>query len=326
MNRRTRIVLAAAGAPGLSAQLAGLVWMLLGGEADLFFGLSLFIAGAIPHVYALERWAAEKRRNGAWAMSALAGPAGPVVLALLKEGSAAGGPPKEGGAPARSGADRVAGVALTALVTVGLLWAAAAWLERDDWPPRPDPREMPANERRAFDQLRLIAAAQERFRQEDPDGDGREAYSRFLVHLWRTVDDRGEPVPVGLISRRLAFAMGHTRAVNGYYYVDLHVRELLPGAEPTDERIEELYGSDRVEEIDPSKAWAMTARPAVCGESGVLTFLADGSRVYAKDLRGAWQTRVPCDVLKDGWTELGDEEDLERLQEALSHPGTGARR
>jgi hypothetical protein len=189
---------------------------------------------------------------------------------------------------------------ITALATCGFAWAALAWWQLSDWPPQPDPGRISANECLTYERLQLLAAAQERFRAEDRDGDGEKSYAQFLVHLWRTVDVEGRPVPVELVSKRLGFAMEPSRAIDGYYYVDLRERRV---------------GPERRETLDPRREWAVLALPELPGKTGRLCFLIDSSaKIYAREESGSWRRDCPADPAGAGWTELPGVDDLRKLQ------------
>jgi hypothetical protein len=193
----------------------------------------------------------------------------------------------------------------TVLVTLGFIWAAVQWYNRYDWPPKLNINNMQANEVRAFENLRLIAQAQEKYRARDWDGDGEKTYANFFVHLWTTVDKENGPVLIELIPRRLGFAMGPAEAVDGYYFVDLHSRAL-----PTKGQETELYCQ---------KEWAVVGVPATFSKTGFLLFLTDNSgRIFAKNSREVPQS-YPNDPLSDGWTGIESVQQLKALQRTVGY-------
>jgi len=308
VSERGRLPVLAAEAVGLAAQIAGLALAASSAldEASVAVGALFILVGTVALMGGLEARAASKGRSGAWSLLALAGPAGPVVVRLLDEGDA---PPPPGAAEpaAGSAADRVAGVALTVLVTVFLVWSAARWLGWGDRPAEPGPAEIPRNEELALGRLGLIARAQEEFRRTDWDGDGERSYALFVVHLWQTVDGDVRPVRTDLVPKELAFAMGSSGAVDGYCYVDLYQLELPPA---DGER-------DRVRELRPAAEWAVAATPEVHGRTGVFTMIADQSgRVFARDLAGVRPKAYPHAPASQGWRLIGSAGDLAKLRKA----------
>jgi len=308
VSERGRLIALAAEAAGLAAQIAGLALAASSAldEASVAVGALVILVGTVALMGGLEARAASKRRSGAWSLLALAGPAGAVVVRLLDEGDA---PPTPGATESAAGsaADRAAGVALTVLVTIFLVWSSARWVGWSDGTPQPGPAEIPLNEELALGRLGRIARAQEEFRRTDWDGDGEKSYALFVVHLWQTVDGDVRPVRTGLVPKELAFAMGRSGAIDGYYYADLHQLELPPA---DGER-------ERVRELRPAAEWAVAATPEVHGRTGVLTMIADRSgRVFARDLGGLRPKAYPRAPASQGWSAVGSAGDLAKLRKA----------
>jgi hypothetical protein len=202
------------------------------------------------------------------------------------------------GSHRRSRTDRVIGLIVTLFITAYFLWGALQWIQRDNWPPPPNPRRIPHNERKALASLRSIREAQEKYREKDWDEDGRRVYASFLVHLWQSVDKSGGPIEVRLIPRQLAFAMTPRLAVDGYYFEDIHTRG------PEENR------------MDPAEDWAMVALPVAQGKTGVLTFLIDSSgSVWAKACDRETIRFFPAGPASKGWEKIGSPDDLAALQE-----------
>ncbi|UCG13398.1 MAG: DUF2950 family protein [Deltaproteobacteria bacterium] len=214
----------------------------------------------------------------------------------------------------RSTASRTVSVTLTLLAAVAFFWAATEWLERNPWSPTGDRVDVFMNESTVYPNLMTIAEAQERFRQVDWNGDGEKTYALFLVHLWRTVDANVEPVEVNLIPKRLGFAMERSLATGGYYYRDLHKRELPPEAKSAKVWSEARNNSDKSRPIDPTLEWYMAAVPKIYRRTGVHTFIVDGSgRIYAKDLDGRIISMYPYSPAHIGWKLIQTRKDLEDL-------------
>ncbi|MBN2738833.1 MAG: DUF2950 family protein [Spirochaetales bacterium] len=157
---------------------------------------------------------------------------------------------------------------------------------------------MSYNENRALGNLKSIHQAQEVFRETDRDQNGKNAYASFYIHLWQAVDDTGEVVPVNLISRNLAFAMGPSREINGYYFKDIHFR--------FDDQGREVL-------LDPEKEWALTAVPVQMGLTGRFIFLIDQKGgVYVKMAYEAPDI-FPYDPISSGWVLVKDKIDMDAL-------------
>jgi hypothetical protein len=178
---------------------------------------------------------------------------------------------------------------------------------------------MKANEQRAYERLKAIAAAQERYRQNDWNGDGQKTYAAFQIHLWRSVDPQGTPIEVELIPRELGFAMVDAFALDGYVFESLHVRALLRDAEG-EPASAKLAG---MRELDPAKEWAVVAKPATPRQSGRLDLLADSTgAIWATQARGAGKVPYPNDPAQAGWTEVRSAPHLAEIQAATDYAPT----
>jgi hypothetical protein len=266
-------------------------------------------------MYIVERGAEQKGRRGAWALVSFLGPGALLVLRLLRPLEANPEVP-HGPRPFRQGGlNRGIGIGVTILATVGFVWAGMQWLNRDHWPPEPSISQIPRNERRAFERLRTIAGAQQRYREVDRDGDGKTGYARFLVHLWRSVDREGRPVEVNLIPRRLAFAMEDAFALDGYVYRDLYERELASEAGPSDGG---SHTNSRSRPLSAETEWSAAALPVTPGKSGSLAFITDNSgKIWANEIRDSSLSVFPHDPGENGWIEILSDRELSEFQNLL---------
>jgi hypothetical protein len=199
----------------------------------------------------------------------------------------------------------VPGVVITVLATFGFIWAAVQWYNRYDWPQKLTVGDMRANEVQAFENLTLIAQAQGKYKLGDWDGDGRKTYADYFVHLWTTVDKENEAVLIELIPRKLGFAMGPSEAVDGYYFVDLHSRELSE------------KGQKR--KLDYEREWAVVGVPAEPRQTAFLLLLMDNSgQFFAKNSREVPRS-YPDHPPSDGWTRVESVRDLSTLQKTVDY-------
>lgn len=197
----------------------------------------------------------------------------------------------------------IAGIVFTILVTIGFVWAAAQWLGRNNWPQEPGLKNMPKNEKQAYRNFRLIIDAQEKYYKTDWNKDGKNEYAAFLVHLWKSIDQQSQPLSVGLISKKLGYAMGPSLAVSGYYFKDLYKNKSAQGD---------------IKQIDHEKAWAMVCIPKTYGKTGRLIFIADNTgRVFARSSK-IIPDCYPENPETEDWTKISNAEDLASLQESLN--------
>jgi len=182
----------------------------------------------------------------------------------------------------------IIGILLTFLVSIGFIWSIYQIFSNEFLFERSLKNIRKRNEIRTYKNLNKIIKAQEKFIKKDWNKDGNFTYSDFLVHLWKTFDQSGEPVKVNLIPRKLAFAMGTTRAIDGYYFIDIRLKEK--------EKREKL-------KINYQKEWAIAAFPAD-QNSGELTFLISENKViYAKEKTGLID-HFPSNPILSGWKRI----------------------
>jgi len=158
---------------------------------------------------------------------------------------------------------------------------------------------------KAFKNLQLIAQAQKKYKQMDYDADGKNNYAKFFIHLWTAVNTDSEPTLIKLIPKKIAFAMGAASAIDGYYFRDLHSRELPE--------------KNQTRKLDYEKEWAVTCAPAAYRKTGFLTFLADSSGdILAKKLRDI-PSQCPYDPLSNGWTKVESMGQLKNFQKTVDY-------
>ena len=197
------------------------------------------------------------------------------------------------------------GIIFTLIITIGFIWAVyrLVGLSGDKGPLTA--ARMQANEVRAFARLQSMAEAQAHYIQTDWDRDGKNVYAVFFVHLWTSVSQQGEPIPVNLIPRKLAFAMEDSLMVDGYYYMDLRKRR--------------LEGNAR-REMDYETEWAMAALPGTAGRTGVLSFIVDQRNVIYTAPRLHNRQEYPYEPEAGGWKRIDTAAQLKEFQKSVTYP------
>jgi len=201
--------------------------------------------------------------------------------------------------------NNIIGIILTVIITIGFMWSIYLLSSLTNEQKPLIGEEIRANEFAAYENLKLIAAAQEKYKQKDWDSDGKKVYAMFYVHLWRSVSLAGEPIGVNLIAKELAFAMDVSNPLKGYYYMDLRQRRI---------------DIKTMEEFDYTKEWGAAALPGTRGRTGVLTFIVDQSKVIYVTTKMHSQPEYPHDPGGSGWTRIDTREDLEKLQQRVAYP------
>lgn len=200
----------------------------------------------------------------------------------------------------------ITGIIFSIVVTAGFVWAAVQLYTLWSGPGQLTVNDMQSNEQRAFLNLQFIAQAQKKYKETDWDGDGKKTYAKYFIHLWTSVSAAGDPVRVELIPKKLGFATEPARAIDGYYFVDLHDRILPPN--------NELQG------LDYEKEWAVLAVPITDGQTEVLHFLADNSdSIFVKAAKYA-SMQYPDNPLSDGWTKIDTIQQLQDFQKRIIYP------
>jgi hypothetical protein len=205
----------------------------------------------------------------------------------------------------------VTGIIATVLVTVGFVWAALQWHNRDSYA-QLQASDMQSNELLAFSNLQLISQAQTKYRESDWDSDGKKTYAKYFVHLWTTLNAAGDPIRIELIPRKLAFAMEAAKAIDGYYFIDLHDR-MSPQA-------------GRQVPTNYEKEWAILGVPMSSGQTGMLNFLADNSGNIYVNWAKYIAPQYPADPLASGWTKITTPAQLKDFQKKLTYPKDSLRR
>ncbi|MCP4746235.1 MAG: hypothetical protein GY874_08855 [Desulfobacteraceae bacterium] len=192
----------------------------------------------------------------------------------------------------------VSGLIATLAGTAFFIAAAFEWhhIFRE---PQPSAQQVLTEQIKARKHLKQIYKAQKHYILKDYDQDGKKEYARFLVHLWQSVTPRGEAFRCELIPKRLGFAMGPSRAVDGYYFLDVH--------EPNHSK---QKGTVADQPIDYTKQWAIAGIPSRMDKTNTLFFIANQSgNIYAKNFSSI-PANYPHDPLSDGWVKISDPQSL----------------
>nr|WP_319394720.1 hypothetical protein [uncultured Desulfobacter sp.] len=160
---------------------------------------------------------------------------------------------------------------------------------------------MRKNEMAAYDHLKEIFTAQDVYYEKSPEIVGRNLYAVFLTHLWKAVDLEGRPVNLNLIPESLAVAVGTTKIVDGYYFIDVRQRR--------------IPGKQAPVTIDYTKAWTVAAIPQKPGQSGSFVLMIDQTGALSAIPVDKYASRYPLHPETGGWTLLPTKETLAELQE-----------
>jgi hypothetical protein len=202
----------------------------------------------------------------------------------------------------------ISGIIVSVAVTAGFVWAAMQFYNLYAGSVQLPASSLQSNELQAFSNLQLISQAQKKYKETDWDSDGRKTYAKYFVHLWTTVNTSGEPIRINLIPKKLSFAMEAAKAVDGYYFVDLH------------ERMSQQAGAQVP--MDFEKEWAILGVPINNGQTGMLNFLADSSGIFVNSLKYI-APQYPENVTASGWTRIENIEQLKDFQKKISYPQGG---
>ena len=146
------------------------------------------------------------------------------------------------------------------------------------------------NEVRAYEHLKQIRPAQEAYLGKSPALTGQASYAIFLTHLWTAVDSSGRPVKLDLIPESLAIAIGPSKAIDGYYFLDVRKRHDHKTRQPR--------------KVDYGSSWAIAAIPRLSGQTGRLVFLIDKTGdIFAVPAKH-YSSRFPLDPERAGWIPL----------------------
>lgn len=207
-------------------------------------------------------------------------------------------------APASKNSVTITGVLLTIAVTVGLVWAVQQLLDPGIENPAPTAAQKRQNEITAFENLQTIAAAQAIYRQKDYNRDGVAEFAMFYVHLYISVSPDNQPIVLDLIPKPLAFAMGISRALDGYYFKDMRLQETAAGERQS---------------FDYTRQWAVAAIPASKGRSGELTLLALYNGAIYVTPKMHTELFVPHDPERDGWARIDTLAQLRKFQRYVNY-------
>jgi hypothetical protein len=206
----------------------------------------------------------------------------------------------------------ITGIIVTIAVTAGFIWAAMQVLNRDSDQAQLPVNRMQASEAHAFANLQMISQAQKKYKETDWDGDGNKTYAMYFVHLWTSVSTKSEPIQVGLIPRKLSFAMEADKAIDGYYFIDLHdrVSRQAQGQVP----------------MDYEKEWGVLGLPVNYGRTGMLNFLADQTGGIFVNSAKYVAPQCPENPAAAGWMKIDGVEQLKDFQKKIIYPADGSQK
>jgi hypothetical protein len=206
----------------------------------------------------------------------------------------------------------ITGIIVSIAVTAAFLWAAMQWYNRDSDQAQLPVDWMQANEVHAFANLQMISQAQKKYKETDWDGDGKKTYAKYFVHLWTSVSTKSEPIRIELIPKKLSFAMEAAKAIDGYYFIDLHDRmsRQAEGQVP----------------MDYEKEWAVMGASINNGQTGMLNFLADQTGSIFVNSAKYIAPQCPENPAAGGWTKIEGVEQLKDFQKKIVYPQDGSQK
>jgi hypothetical protein len=206
----------------------------------------------------------------------------------------------------RNGPVSPAGLLVTLMMAVFVTLAAVWWWQQMSGGGTSSLGRLHRNELLAFESLREIMSAQEEYYQESAGIFGDHRYAAFVTHLWIAVDPEGKQVAMDLIPRRLAVAVGETKASSGYYFVDVRERVAFPDRD--------------VHTTDYGRQWVVAGLPEAAGRTGTLIFMADQTGTVFAHPAATFSSIYPMDPAENGWMPLADRDALRAYQEKLRQP------
>jgi hypothetical protein len=206
----------------------------------------------------------------------------------------------------------ITGIIVSIAVTAFFIWAACQWYNRNGDNTQLSVDRMQANEMHAFANLRMISQAQKKYKETDWEGDGKKTYAKYFVHLWTTVSAKGEPIRIELIPKKLGFAMEAAKAIDGYYFIDLHdrVSRQVSGQVP----------------MDYEKEWGVLGLPVNNKQTGMLNFLADQTGSIFVNSNKSVAPQCPENPAAGGWVKIESVEQLKEFQKSTSYPRDGSQK
>ncbi|HBG28128.1 MAG: hypothetical protein A2Y10_06560 [Planctomycetes bacterium GWF2_41_51] len=192
------------------------------------------------------------------------------------------------------------GVFFTLIVTIGFLFCALAWNNLWKPPDTASAKDIRKNIQNTFLNLQTISLAQTEYKKTDWDNDGKNLYAKYYIHLWTSVSTTSEPIKVKLIPKKLAFAIEAARAIDGYYFIDLHDTRLA---------------DNQLQPLDYEKQWAILAMPPNESQNQVLYFLADNSGNIFVQLSKYISPEYIESPIANGWTKI---ETIQQLNDFLN--------
>ncbi len=203
----------------------------------------------------------------------------------------------------------ITGIIVSIAVTAAFLWMACQWYNRDSDQAQLPVDWMQANEVHAFANLHMISQAQKKYKETDWDGDGEKTYAKYFVHLWTSVSTKSEPIRIELIPKNLSFAMEAAKAIEGYYFIDLH------------DRMSRQAGGQVP--MDYEKEWAVMGLSINNGQTGMLNFLADQTGSIFVNSAKYVAPQCPENPAAGGWIKIEGVEQLKDFQKKIIYPHDG---
>jgi len=200
----------------------------------------------------------------------------------------------------------ITGIIVSIAVTAGFVWAAMQLYNRDSGQAQLPVDWMQSNELHAFANIQMISQAQKKYKETDWDGDGKKTYAKYFVHLWTSVSTKSEPIRIELIPKKLSFAMEAAKAIDGYYFIDLH------------DRISPQAGGQVP--MDYEKEWAVMGLSINEGQTGMLNFLADQTGSIFVNIAKYVAPQCPESPAAGGWTKIEGVEQLKDFQKKMVYP------
>jgi hypothetical protein len=183
-----------------------------------------------------------------------------------------------------------AGVVATLSMLLFILCCGTWWVRQAPMGNGSSAETIRKNELRAYANLKRIQRAQAQYHYRSAGIFGVTQYAAFVTHLWIAVDPAGAPVKLDLIPEALAVAVGATKSIDGYYFVDVRQRVRLPDRE--------------FRTIDYHRQWTVAALPAQAGRTGDRVFMTDQSGdVFAISVK-QFRSIYPADPPDAGWIPI----------------------